>query len=95
MDPKENLRVLCRDSLPDDKVPRKTQMYLVYWQFQICLYAYREKKVWPVPCVWCRNSVISSNTGGLAHVNINGITGYTSSVGDVPKMSNDAISLAE
>ena len=37
--------------------------------------------------------VISSNTGGLAHVNINGITGYTSSVGDVPKMSNDAISL--
>ena len=37
--------------------------------------------------------VVSSNTGGLAHVNINGVTGYTSAVGDVTKMSNDAISL--
>ena len=31
--------------------------------------------------------------GGLAHVNINSVTGYTSAVGDVPKISNDAISL--
>ena len=31
--------------------------------------------------------VVSSNTGGLAHVNINGVTGYTSAVGDVAKMS--------
>ena len=37
--------------------------------------------------------VVSSNTGGLAHVNVNGVTGYTSEVGDVAKMSNDAISL--
>ena len=37
--------------------------------------------------------VISSNTGGLAHVNINGKTGYTSSVGDVNKMANDALNL--
>jgi len=37
--------------------------------------------------------VVSSNTGGLAHVNIDGVTGYTSAVGDVAKMSNDAISL--
>ena len=37
--------------------------------------------------------VVSSNTGGLAHVNINGVTGYTSAVGDVAKMSNDVISL--
>ena len=37
--------------------------------------------------------VVSSNTGGLAHVNVNGVTGYTSAVGDVAKMSNDAISL--
>ena len=37
--------------------------------------------------------VVSSNTGGLAHVNINGVTGYTSAVGDVAKMSNDAILL--
>ena len=37
--------------------------------------------------------VVSSNIGGLAHLNINGVTGYTSAVGDVAKMSNDAISL--
>lgn len=37
--------------------------------------------------------VVSSNTGGLSHVNINGVTGYTSAVGNVAKMSNDAISL--
>lgn len=37
--------------------------------------------------------VVSSNIGGLAHVNINGLTGYTSEVGDLAKMSNDAISL--
>ena len=37
--------------------------------------------------------VVSSNTGGLTHVNINGVTGYTSAVGDVAKMSNDAILL--
>ena len=37
--------------------------------------------------------VVSSNIGGLAHLNINGVTGYTSEVGDLAKMSNDAISL--
>ena len=37
--------------------------------------------------------VVSSNIGGLAHLNINGVTGYTSAVGDLAKMSNDAISL--
>ena len=37
--------------------------------------------------------VISSNTGGLDNLNINGVTGYTSPVGDVTKMSNDSISL--
>jgi len=37
--------------------------------------------------------VISSNTGGLVHVNINGKTGYTSTVGDVNKMANDARNL--
>ena len=37
--------------------------------------------------------VVSSNIGGLAHLNINGVTGYTSEVGDLAKMSNDVISL--
>ena len=37
--------------------------------------------------------VVSSDTGGLANVNIDGETGYSSSVGDVSKMAADAISL--
>jgi L-malate glycosyltransferase len=37
--------------------------------------------------------VISSNTGGLPEVNFNGLSGYLSNVGDVEKMSNDAISI--
>ena len=37
--------------------------------------------------------VISSDTGGLSEVNIDGVTGFTSPVGDVSKMANDAINL--
>lgn len=37
--------------------------------------------------------VISSNTGGLPEVNINGITGYLSNVGNVEEMANNAITL--
>ena len=40
-----------------------------------------------------RVAVISTNTGGLPEVNIDGITGYLSNVGDVNKMANDTISL--
>lgn len=38
-------------------------------------------------------SVISSNSGGLSEVNIDGITGYLSEVGDVKRMSENAINL--
>ena len=38
-------------------------------------------------------SVISSNSGGLSEVNIDGITGYLSEVGDVKQMSENAITL--
>jgi L-malate glycosyltransferase len=41
----------------------------------------------------CGVPVISSNSGGLPEVNINGITGYLSNVGDVENMSNNAISI--
>jgi N-acetyl-alpha-D-glucosaminyl L-malate synthase BshA len=37
--------------------------------------------------------VISTNIGGLARVNIDGKTGFTSEVGDLDKMADDAISL--
>lgn len=37
--------------------------------------------------------VISTNTGGLPEVNINGVTGFTSKVGDVEEMAKNAIYL--
>lgn len=38
-------------------------------------------------------AVISTNSGGISEVNINGETGFLSNVGDVNKMANDAIYL--
>lgn len=43
----------------------------------------------------CEVPVISSNAGGLTEVNINGVTGFTSNVGDIEKMSADALKLLE
>ncbi len=40
-----------------------------------------------------KTAVISTNSGGLSEVNIEGKTGYLSKVGDVNKMALDAISL--
>lgn len=37
--------------------------------------------------------VVSTNTGGLPEVNKNGITGFTSNVGDIDDMANSAIKL--
>ncbi|MFT5780277.1 MAG: N-acetyl-alpha-D-glucosaminyl L-malate synthase BshA [Crocinitomicaceae bacterium] len=39
--------------------------------------------------------VISSNTGGLPEVNVQGVTGYLSDVGDVADMAANAISILE
>ncbi|MFZ4542748.1 MAG: N-acetyl-alpha-D-glucosaminyl L-malate synthase BshA [Saprospiraceae bacterium] len=41
----------------------------------------------------CQLPVISSNTGGLPELNIHGVTGYTSDVGNVEEMANYAIEL--
>ena len=38
-------------------------------------------------------AVISTNTGGLPEVNINGKTGFLSDVSDIEKMANDTIRL--
>jgi len=37
--------------------------------------------------------VVSSNAGGIPEVNINGVTGYLSDVGDVEDMAKNAISI--
>ncbi len=41
----------------------------------------------------CQVPVISSNIGGLPEVNIHGVTGYLSEVGDIQSMSDHAIDL--
>ncbi len=41
----------------------------------------------------CEVPVISTNTGGLPEVNIDGITGYISNIGDTEKMGNDALEI--
>jgi len=41
----------------------------------------------------CQVPVISSNAGGMPELNIHGVTGYLSNVGDVDDMANNAISL--
>jgi glycosyltransferase involved in cell wall biosynthesis len=43
----------------------------------------------------CGVPVISSNSGGLPEVNKDGFSGYLSDVGDIKKMSRDAISLLQ
>jgi len=39
--------------------------------------------------------VVSSNTGGIPEVNIDGYSGFTSDVGDVEAMANNAIRILE
>ncbi|MGN0002014.1 MAG: N-acetyl-alpha-D-glucosaminyl L-malate synthase BshA [Sphingobacterium composti] len=43
----------------------------------------------------CRVPVISSNIGGLPELNVQGITGFLSDVGDIEDMSNNAIYILE
>jgi len=42
-----------------------------------------------------RTPVISSNTGGLPEVNLDGKTGFLSDVGDIEEMANNAIYILE
>ena len=39
----------------------------------------------------CEVPVISSNAGGIPELNINGVTGFTSPVGDIQDMTNNAL----
>lgn len=43
----------------------------------------------------CGVPVISSNTGGLPELNVNGVTGFLDNVGDVDEMSKNAIYILE
>jgi glycosyltransferase involved in cell wall biosynthesis len=39
--------------------------------------------------------VISTNTGGLPEVNVNGVTGFLSNVGDITDMANNTLNILE
>ena len=41
----------------------------------------------------CQVPVISSNSGGMPELNIQGVTGYMSNVGDVDDMATNALSI--
>ena len=41
----------------------------------------------------CQVPVISSNVGGIPEVNIHGVTGYISEVGDIESMAKNALSI--
>jgi glycosyltransferase involved in cell wall biosynthesis len=43
----------------------------------------------------CEVPVISTNTGGVPEINIQGETGYLSNVGDVDNMAQNAIALLQ
>ena len=43
----------------------------------------------------CEVPVISSNAGGIPEVNMHGVTGYLSNVGDVADMANNAVKVLE
>ncbi len=43
----------------------------------------------------CEVPIISSNAGGIPEVNINGVTGYVSEIGDVEDMANNAVHILE
>lgn len=43
----------------------------------------------------CQVPVISSNTGGIPELNVNGVTGFMSNVGDVDDMAKNAIYILE
>ena len=43
----------------------------------------------------CQVPVISTNTGGMPELNIHGVTGYLSEVGDVDDMAKNAIHLLQ
>jgi glycosyltransferase involved in cell wall biosynthesis len=43
----------------------------------------------------CEVPVISTNTGGLPELNVHGVTGFMSNVGDVPDMVKNMIALLD
>jgi N-acetyl-alpha-D-glucosaminyl L-malate synthase BshA len=71
-----------------DKILSFTDLFLLPSETESFGLAALEAMAWGVP-------VISSNTGGLPEVNIEGISGYLSDVGNTREMSQNAIKILE
>jgi N-acetyl-alpha-D-glucosaminyl L-malate synthase BshA len=71
-----------------DKILSFTDLFLLPSETESFGLAALEAMAWGVP-------VISSNTGGLPEVNINGISGYLSDVGNTQEMAQNAIKILE
>ncbi len=67
-----------------DSILSKTDLFLLPSETESFGLAALEAMVWNVP-------VISSNSGGLPEVNIDGVSGYLSDVGDIESMAGNAI----
>lgn len=69
-----------------DKILSYTDLFLLPSETESFGLAALEAMAWRVP-------VISSNSGGLAEVNLDGISGYLSDVGDLKDMASNALKI--
>ena len=71
-----------------DQILSYTDLFLLPSETESFGLAALEAMAWSVP-------VISSNSGGLPEVNIDGVSGFLSNVGDVDSMAVNALSILE
>lgn len=71
-----------------DSILSKTDLFLLPSETESFGLAALEAMVWNVP-------VISSNSGGLPEVNIDGVSGYLSDVGNTDEMAENAIKILQ
>ena len=73
----------------------KAMRQIKYFHSLIYFTSLRNRKFWfiSLEAMAAKVPVISSNTGGIPEVNINNFSGRLSDVGDIEKMTNDAIEI--
>jgi N-acetyl-alpha-D-glucosaminyl L-malate synthase BshA len=71
-----------------DTILSYTDLFLLPSETESFGLAALEAMAWSVP-------VISSNAGGLPEVNINGVSGYLSDVGNIEEMANNALKILQ
>src|SRR5690606_2584052 len=82
----ENKVIFFGNSNEIDSILSYSDLFLLPSETESFGLAALEAMAWGVP-------VISSNTGGLPEVNIDGVSGYLSNVGDIESMARDALKI--